>query len=119
MRLLDKFAEWWENFYYIRTLKENIVYRNSDNKIAVFFSTEENIFRVFIHDTVFQLPLQDPLKKHLNKEESPNTFLTDSLKDLPIPQLEEILKDYEELEYYDKCSEIRDLIQSKLKNNEN
>jgi hypothetical protein len=118
MKIIDWLVEWWEEFYYKRNFKQNLIYMSSDRNIAVLYSTDSNRIKVFTHGLTYYLPI-----KVRNSEEDYLGALTTSfdegLDTLSLSSLQIMLKEYESLEEYDKCIQIRDTITSKLQNNDN
>ena len=118
MKILDWLVEWWRAFYYKRDFRENIVYINKAKNIAVIYSIDENVIKIFTHGLIYNLPIEIKTseKDYLDTIAS---FLDEELDSLPITNLQEMLTQYELLEDYDTCIKIRNIITSKLQNNDN
>ncbi len=117
MKIIDWIVEQWQEFYYKRNFKENIVYMNSDRNIAIIYSKDKNRIKVFTHGLTYYLPIKIP---STNKEydEAISSSFEDNLDSLSVSTLEIMLKEYEYSEDYEKCIKIKNTIISKLQNND-
>jgi hypothetical protein len=118
MKIIDWIVEQWQEFYYKRSFKENIIYISSDGNIAIMYSKDKNKIQVFTHGLVYHLPIKIPSN---NKEydEAVSSSFENSLDSLSISTLEIMLKEYEYSEDYEKCIKIKNTITSKLQSNDN
>lgn len=118
MKIVDWLVRRWENFYYKRDLKENLVYVNTHENIAFTYNINTNTIKVFTHGLIYNIPI-----KIVNSGEdyldAVSSSFDDGLDTLSLSSLQTMLKEYESLEDYDKCVKIRNTITSKLQKNDN
>lgn len=102
-----------ELFFSTKSLKENVVHVNKKHDIYILLSENNKYIQIYNKGLIFKLPLDFSLNS-VDDIES----LFDDISDLNIElnskeQLEELLSYYEELEDYEKCEEIKEIIKRK------
>lgn len=116
--VIRNILEWVERKLYSSKLHPNIVYINKDKSIMVEHNTDEDAVNIFINNIVYKLPIQVFKSEEEYLESLEHSFI-DDLDHLPLQELQSILLQYEEVEDYEKCIKIKDVINSKLKENDN
>lgn len=116
--IINKIKDWWEEFYFVKSFKENKIYMSSDRNIAVMYFKKDNKIKVFTNGLTYNLPII-LFKNDENYLNTLSSSFDDGLEDLSLSSLQIMLKEYESLEEYDKCIKIRNTITSKLENNDN
>lgn len=119
MKILTYLIEQWQEFYYKRSFKENLVYMSSDRNIAVMYSKNKNNIKVFTNGLTYHLPIVIKNSEEDYLDAVSTSLFDEGLDELSLSSLKIMLKEYESLEEYDKCIKIRDTITSKLQNNDN
>lgn len=110
--LVNKFLE----FYYTKSLKENFIYTTKDKKIALTLSTDDNIIRLYSHGVIYNIPIKPIPQERLGEvmKDSFDSFI----KNASVRDLKNLLKEFEEVEDYEKCDIIKQSINKKLLSND-
>jgi hypothetical protein len=102
-------------FFNTKTLRANKMYENKKHGVYIMLSEDIKIIQVFNKGLLFKIPLniliedQDDIERALDKIADLNIDLNSQ------EELEEMLAFYEEIEDYEKCKEIKDIIKKKNK----
>lgn len=105
-----------EVFFNTKKLKANKMYENNTHGVYVMISEDQKIIQVYNKGLLFKIPLnivvedQEDLERALDKIADLNIELNSA------EELEEMLEYYEEMEDYEKCREIKDIIKKKNTN---
>jgi len=104
-----------EVFFNTKNLKIGKMYQNKKHNVFVMLSEEQKIIQVFNKGLLFKIPLniivedEEDIERALNKIADLNIELNST------EELEEMLTYYEEIEDYEKCKEIKNIIKKKNK----
>jgi len=104
-----------EVFFNTKRLKANKMYQSKKHDVYVMISEDMKIIQVFNKGLLFKIPLnividdQEDIERALDKIADLNIELNSK------EELEEMLEYYEEIEDYEKCNEIKDIIKKKNK----
>lgn len=102
-----------EVFFNTKRLKAGKMYQNKKHGVYVMISEDKKIIQVFNKGLLFKIPLnivvedQEDVERALDKIADLNIELNST------EELEEMLEYYEEIEDYEKCREIKDIIKKK------
>ena len=116
IKLLKNILFKLEVFFNTKKLKSNLKYENKKHGVYVMISEESKIIQIYNKGLLFKIPLNI-----LIEDEEDILRALDKIADLNIElnskeELEELLEYYEEIEDYEKCKEIKDIIKNKSKN---
>lgn len=115
-RIIRKIYENIITYFYTEDLEDETAYVSNDEEVIVYLDKSINLIKIRVNDIIYMIPLDS--NNNFLTFNSENTNKTD-LNDATIEQLHIMLETYEDLEDYDKCMEIRDIINKRSnKNNE-
>lgn len=107
-----------EDYLLTQRLKKDIIYTTKDKNIMFYLDEQDKLIRVFVHGVIYKIPIHQT-----NNVDSYTSMFNDPslnfLQNESIENLNLMLKDYEEIEDYENCSKIQEIINSKLQNNDN
>ena len=112
-KFIDKLILKWDIFWHTRELKDKIVYKNQKRNIYLHVDPEEGLLKVFVSGLLFRMPLNVNVN---TKEEA--AHLLDEVDDMNLENaytedLEDMLEYYEGEANYEKCAEIRDILNNR------
>ena len=111
-KLLRFFYNWYDEMIHTSSLESNVIYRNKNRSIMVEWSTKDEMVSVYVKGVVYNISIEQNQSAE-DYEGFFNQSLREDLSSLSIPNLEQLLKDYEDLEYYEKCYEIKRILDIK------
>lgn len=121
MSFWGKVLDWFEKLLYLRTFHYNKIYSNKEGDILIFKDKDEPILKIFIRGMLYNLPTNlnmDTAEDFENYEGREDIFSINA-SELPVEELQELIKEYEVLGEYEKCAELRDIIKEKTTNEKN
>jgi hypothetical protein len=116
MKFIDNIVNKFLEFYYTKSLKENFIYTTKDKKMAFTFSTEDNIIRLYSNGVIYNIPIKPITQEQL--EAAATDGFDSFIKNASVRDLKNLLKEYEEVEDYEKCDKIKKSINKKLLSND-
>lgn len=116
MKIIDNIVNRFLEFYYTKDLKENFIYTTKDKKVALTFTTDENIIRLYSHGVIYNIPIK-PIPQGEMENIMKDSF--DSfIKNASMKDLKNLLREFEDVEDYEKCDIIKKSINKKLLSND-
>ena len=110
--IINKIKDWWEEFYFVKSFKENKIYMSSDRNIAVMYSKKDNKIKVFTNGLTYNLPIM-LFKNDENYLDTLSSSFDDGLEDLSLSSLQIMLKEYESLEEYE-AGKTHDVVKTQV-----
>lgn len=116
-KLIRSLYRWFDDKMHTASLESDVVYRTKDKLIMMEWSSRDEVISVYIKGTIYNIPIEQS-----NIEEEYENFFNQPLREdisaLSVSNLERLLKDYESLEYYEKCDEIKKILDIKKSTND-
>lgn len=105
-----------EVFFYTKKLKDMVMYENKETNTYVMLMKEDNFLKIFVDGLVLNIPINNKITSEESFTKALGTMEDLNLENNSIEDLEDMLKHYEEIEDFKKCSKIKKVIKNKTNN---
>lgn len=102
-------------FFNTKTFKENVIYENKKHNVFVVISEDLKVVQLFNKGLLFKVPLDLSVDEDSDIEKALDTIADLNIELSSSEELQEMLDYYEDIEDYEKCREIKDILKKKNK----
>ena len=136
-KIKGKILRYFEKWFLTKELKSDFIYMNKEEDVIVMLESEEETISLFVRGVLYKIPIITLDDEHNQELDDAITRITDTVRNINAPikkdikpkrsykkkqivlhtlstdDLVELLKDYERLEEYGKCAEIKKILESR------
>lgn len=105
--MFQKIIEWFS----IKNIKEHVVYKNNKHKLVFILMDDQ--FKIAIDNYIYMFPLGE----NTNKQIVDSYPQIENMEEMSTDILEDYLKYNEELEDFEKCKEIKQILDNRQNEN--
>lgn len=115
IKILQDFLFKLDFFFNTKKLKVETIYENKKHNIYIVLSEKNKTIQIFNNGLIFKFPLEFDIKTDRDIESILNNISDLNIELNSKEDLEEMLAYYEEIEDYEKCKQIKDILKTKVK----
>jgi hypothetical protein len=105
-----------EVFFNTKKLKDLVMYQNKETNTYVMLMKEDKLLNIFVDGLLINVPINNKITSEASFTKALGAMEDLNLENNSIEDLEDMLKYYEDIEDFKKCSKIKKVIKNKTNN---